>query len=391
MSIKPPLPRTTLDRVDLKRANLFFGHGLENIMSIFAGASLLGLVFYDANVPFDHLALWFNFIFVFSIIVLIVEHLFKRIILTVESITFWMLSRTIPGVLICLCYGITPYLFGSYLSIQHEMFLFIMMSAIISVACAGYTLYPIYYSSLCAVTLLPLTVYFFLSNPTPIHNIMTITAILWQIIVLSKAWRVSRSAINEIYLNVSLQDEVESHKQTRELLAHLATHDALTNLPNRRLLKDRLDSIIKRAHRQPEQAAILFIDLDGFKQVNDSYGHESGDRVLQEMSQRILSITRETDTLARVGGDEFVLIYTDVIDTQKDVTVLSKRILDIVRKPFPLSTNTNIQLSASIGIAVFPTNATESNELLKAADIAMYKAKEGGKNNFVFSSEKGSN
>lgn len=371
------------ERVYLKRVSLFFGHGVGNIVPALIGAFLIGIILYDANVALQDISLWFGVTFLFACIVLSIEQAFKSTTLTLVNATRWIYARTLSGAAIGAMYGIAPFLFSEHLDIDHEMFIFIILSAMISVASTGYSIMPYYYMALNGVTMLPLTLYFLLSS-TSFHTTLAITCAIWQIVVLSKSWKVSNSSINEIYLNESLRDEVDRHQKTKEELEHMATHDALTGLPNRRLLLDRLGSITKLAQRMNKQAVIMFVDLDGFKTVNDIHGHECGDVLLVEIANRLLETIRESDTIARVGGDEFVLAYTEMEGGIEEVEILTKRIIESLKKPITLSDGSAESITASIGIALFPDNGKQANELIKAADEAMYKVKSKGKNNYCF-------
>jgi diguanylate cyclase (GGDEF)-like protein/PAS domain S-box-containing protein len=184
-----------------------------------------------------------------------------------------------------------------------------------------------------------------------------------------------------------LSEEVERRREAEEQLRHMATHDGLTGLPNRRLLMDRLDAILSRAHRYQKHAAIVFVDLDGFKAVNDTHGHDAGDALLKEVASRLQDQTRETDTVARMGGDEFVLAYTDMVDGRTEATLLAKRILNALAKPVALPNGKTGHVGGSIGIALFPDDAKDAEDLMKAADEAMYVVKAKGKNNFVFAAD----
>ena len=161
----------------------------------------------------------------------------------------------------------------------------------------------------------------------------------------------------------------------------LAHFDQLTGLPNRTLLLDRLKQAISGFNRTSRSVSLLLIDLDGFKPVNDTYGHSVGDRLLREVGNRLLSCLREGDTASRMGGDEFVIILTDS-DIDRAITVAS-RVLDVLREPYEIGKKTISDISASIGIAVYPEHADEMDSLLSAADDAMYVAKRNGKDQFA--------
>jgi diguanylate cyclase (GGDEF)-like protein len=171
-------------------------------------------------------------------------------------------------------------------------------------------------------------------------------------------------------------------KRADDQIRYLAMYDALTGLPNRVLLKDRLEQAIQLAARHEKLFAVLFIDLDLFKDVNDIHGHNAGDAVLQAVSKRILSTTRGSDTLARLGGDEFVILIQD-IQSYEDVDIVAHQVLDHFSRPFQADSH-EIFLSATIGIAIYPFDGKVSGDLIKNADTAMNYAKKLGKNCYQF-------
>ncbi len=176
-----------------------------------------------------------------------------------------------------------------------------------------------------------------------------------------------------------LLNEMTTRKQKH--LFGLAHFDQLTGLPNRTLLLDRLNQAISVSSRASRLISLLFIDLDGFKPVNDTYGHNIGDRLLKEVAERLLSCLRDGDTAARLGGDEFVVILLES-DLDRAITV-AHRILGTLRVPYEFGKKNISNISASIGIAEYPNHADEMDTLLTAADQAMYLAKKNGKNQFA--------
>jgi diguanylate cyclase (GGDEF)-like protein/PAS domain S-box-containing protein len=180
-------------------------------------------------------------------------------------------------------------------------------------------------------------------------------------------------------------DDATGRRNTERMLLHAALHDSLTNLPNRRLLRDRLDTALARAHRSASTVAVLFIDLDRFKEVNDTLGHDAGDEVLVGVAGGIHSALRSCDTVARLGGDEFVVVCEDVSD-DNDVTRLAERLLEGIRRPVHVRGHT-VSVTASIGIAVAGPRASSSEELLRLADLAMYRAKNGSEKAYVVADE----
>ncbi|PPC89590.1 MAG: diguanylate cyclase [Methylobacter sp.] len=185
-------------------------------------------------------------------------------------------------------------------------------------------------------------------------------------------------------LSLALENsrEMDEIRKKQEHLDYLAHFDTLTGLPNRTLFTDRVKQTIARSHRKKQQFAILFIDLDNFKLVNDNLGHSQGDVLLKEAASRIACNLRENDTIARLGGDEFTVILPDLTDSQ-DAGIVSEKIIRAIVEPFKIDSH-EIHISASVGIAVYPKDANSLEPLLANADIAMYHAKNMGKNNYQF-------
>lgn len=192
-----------------------------------------------------------------------------------------------------------------------------------------------------------------------------------------RAGRVAGAVI--VFRNISA-----SHTIARKML-HLAQHDVLTDLPNRLLLQTRLDHAISSARRHDRGGAILFVDLDHFKAVNDSHGHRTGDLLLQQVAQRLLASVRASDTVSRLGGDEFVLLL-DEIERPSDAAICAAKVSAAIAMPYQVEGIT-LKLSASIGIGLFPDDAHDPDALLRCADEAMYCAKAAGRNVVCFHHE----
>ena len=183
--------------------------------------------------------------------------------------------------------------------------------------------------------------------------------------------------------DITKQVEYESKlKKQSDQLQHQAHHDTLTNLPNRTLFRDRLDQSIISSKRHRKNFALLFIDLDQFKKINDSLGHHIGDELLIEAASRLKDSIREEDTLARLGGDEFTIILKD-IQTIQDATMIAEKIVTNMKQAITIQSHT-LYVSSSIGISLYPQDSTEADDLLKFADTAMYKAKDEGRDNYQF-------
>ncbi|MBL4693523.1 MAG: diguanylate cyclase [Magnetovibrio sp.] len=178
-----------------------------------------------------------------------------------------------------------------------------------------------------------------------------------------------------------LQAEIVERRKVEQQLRHTASHDGLTDLPNRSLLLDRLDQATNRTHRDAKKYAVLFIDLDGFKPINDTLGHDIGDLVLKTVAKRLTSSVRETDTAARIGGDEFILLLTD-LDNKESAALVAKKVLRELDKPMHFK-DIEAKVGASIGIAFYPDDADTAEGVLKKADDAMYDVKGSGKNSYI--------
>jgi diguanylate cyclase (GGDEF)-like protein/PAS domain S-box-containing protein len=180
--------------------------------------------------------------------------------------------------------------------------------------------------------------------------------------------------------NQRLQQEIQERRVAEEQVRHLAHHDVLTGLPNRRLLEDRLEQALVRAKRQHMLVAVLFVDLDRFKAVNDTHGHRVGDLLLQAVAARLRTLLRQADTVARVGGDEFVLILPDV-QAKEAIAETAAKLLDSLAQAY-LIEGTVLNVTPSIGISIYPKDGAEVEILITRADAAMYFAKQAGRSNF---------
>ncbi|MEK6663055.1 MAG: EAL domain-containing protein [Pseudomonadota bacterium] len=181
---------------------------------------------------------------------------------------------------------------------------------------------------------------------------------------------------------ISVIEDISRRKVTEAQLMHLATHDHLTHLPNRSLLQDRITQAIAHAERAERQMAVLFLDLDRFKNINDSLGHDVGDKLIIVLAERLRGIVRSGDTVARVGGDEFVIVITELqYETQAEN--VARKVLEVLAEPEVVD-GTELFLNGSIGISLYPRDGRDCHTLLKNADAAMYRAKEAGRNQFQF-------
>jgi diguanylate cyclase (GGDEF)-like protein/PAS domain S-box-containing protein len=179
--------------------------------------------------------------------------------------------------------------------------------------------------------------------------------------------------------------DISDRKESEDRIKRLAHHDSLTGLPNRNLLNDRISHALARVRRHGGRMAVLYVDLDKFKPINDTLGHEAGDAVLREVARRLTGCIRGSDTVARVGGDEFVVV-TEEIARAGEAALVARKIIDVLSRPVEYESH-DCCIGASIGVAVFPDDGTTMEDVCKAADIAMYRVKRAGRNGFCFFSD----
>jgi len=174
-----------------------------------------------------------------------------------------------------------------------------------------------------------------------------------------------------------LYKQLEHYSRTLE---SLALHDALTGLPNRRLLMDRLSLAIAHAHRNKSTMAVMYLDLDGFKQINDTLGHDAGDTLLRMVADRLVAAVRQEDTVARMGGDEFVIGLWELSHAEGVAKLVSK-VIQAVSQPYNIQ-DRSVSMTASVGVSIYPMHGKEVETLMKSADLAMFEAKRTGKNDY---------
>lgn len=196
--------------------------------------------------------------------------------------------------------------------------------------------------------------------------------------VLSRGMIVKRDKNGKPLRMVGTHTDITEHKSLESKLENLAHFDSLSNMPNRILLSDRLNLALAYAKREKNLLAVMFLDLDLFKEINDLHGHETGDIVLKKVSSQLVKCVRESDTVARMGGDEFVVLLP-IIANEDDILSVASKILVVIAKPMKVG-KLNLHVTCSIGAAIYPQHGIDEKQLLINADIAMYEAKKSGKN-----------
>jgi diguanylate cyclase (GGDEF)-like protein len=194
--------------------------------------------------------------------------------------------------------------------------------------------------------------------------------------------RVIRDIAGKVALREGTVEDITEHKAAQERVQFLAYHDALTELPHRILLQNRMESAMADARRRNEKIALLFVDLDRFKSINDSFGHSFGDTLLKDVAKRLKKCTRESNTVARIGGDEFLILLCNLKDPA-DATIAADRVIDAMNESFTIQ-GQSLSVSCSVGISIFPEHGKDGEALIRNADAAMYCAKNIGRGNVRF-------
>ncbi len=210
------------------------------------------------------------------------------------------------------------------------------------------------------------------------HNRKKSGELYWEIASVSPV----KQKNGQISHYVAVKEDITALKEAKQRIDYLANHDAITDLPNRKLAMDRLATAFSAAGCDNKKVAVMFLDLDGFKAVNDSFGHDAGDQLLKETAQRLCNCVRDIDTVSRFGGDEFLIILSSVVD-RKAVIAVTERLINAIAAKYEIET-VDVNISASIGIAMYPEHGETATELVNLADEAMYTVKHSGKNNYAF-------
>ena len=376
-----PKAAATDERVELERIRIFFGHAAGNMANVLVGAALIVIVLRMGGADISALATWFLLLAAVCAGVPLFERHVARVGLTASNCRGLRNIRIGFGAVMASFYGVAGFLLPGPAAHVPDTFLFIIVSAMVMVATLGYTVMPLYYVVLDAMSLLPLTGRFawhFAVFGDNYYLLLLVVAIVWQVVVLVKARRVSLTAIEAIVLNQRLRDEIEEHDRTKEAIRHMALHDVLTGLANRRYFEEMLARALSNARREDGRFGLAVIDLDGFKPINDRYGHVAGDAVLKALAQRLLGATRAGDFCARIGGDEFAVVVGGV-EGEADMLQVAHKLRAALVKPLVLDGGLALEIGASVGHAICPDDGALADQLIGVADQRMYQAKHAGK------------
>lgn len=319
---------------------------------------------------------WLSVLILFNILRMLIGVHQQRSPVMDESLVRRRLVLFRAGVALSgLLWGATSYLLFPAEYPQHQMFVIFVLTGMTAGGIVSYAVDMVSALLYSMLTLVPVLICFFLIGDT-ISYTMSVAGLLYLVFLVMSVRYMHKSLIENITLHF---DALASEKAIKQL----AFYDVLTNLPNRRLLLDRLNHALAISARSGKRGALLFLDLDHFKMLNDTLGHDKGDMLLKQVAERLLGCVRETDTVARLGGDEFVVMLEDLsedtVEASVQVDVVSQQIITSLNQPYLLGDFEYIS-TPSIGVAMFIEHGQSHDELLKNADIAMYQAKKAGRN-----------
>lgn len=367
-------------RVELERVRIFFIHAQGDTANLLKAALLAALCLFQGGANWLAIGIWSALTVAAILAAFAVEQRVKRSTLTLENCLSFKQQKIVWGVLVSLCFGMAGFLFPSNPPLVYELFLFIIAIAIVTHTILAFAVLPRYYLLVNAACLIPLGVHHLMQLITlheVVYFLLICGSIIWQGTILRKANLVSGSSRKVITLQQHFYQKLKQHRHDKVVISHLAHHDALTGLANRRYFEDVSQRSLKLAQRNHSQFALLNIDLNDFKPVNDQHGRAVGDELLQAVAARLRDTLRSSDFCARTGGDEFMVLLERVADSA-EAHALAFKLQHALAQPFHLAEH-SLRIGASIGGTSYPEDGTTLAKLLLLADKNMYHDKRGFK------------
>lgn len=377
------MPLTRLSATDdltrLERVKVFFAHS-NNLPGLLIGAALVGAVLKFAGAPVLAITTITALLLACSAGVAVLALHIRRTGLTTRNCMRFLRIHVSLALTMALAYGLSVFLISSVNSHAEHTLLFLLLSTAVTTIALGYSVYPPYYLAASVLCLAPMTgwfLYLYFRQDDIFYLLLFCASLTWQVIVIKKAMLVSSTVIKNISLNQQLQHEIQEHLRTREAINHMAMHDVLTGLANRRYFEQVFERALSQAHRSTGNFGILSIDLNAFKPVNDTYGHATGDLLLKIVAERLRKATRASDFCARIGGDEFAILCTS-ITTSEGLDEFTRKVKETLSTPFAPDEK-EVNTSASIGWALYPQDGDDLSRLMACADRRMYTDKQAHK------------
>lgn len=370
-----PTPSSIESRVELKCARLFVQYASGNAISFLLGAMMIAYVLYTSHVLPLLIIVWLLACLALVTAILLFQRKMAKIPLNFGNMDMIVNIRMALGTAVGILYGIAPYTLPGNDTLLQDTFLFIILSSFVAIAMLGYSVMPRYFKLLNYTVMGLLTLHFlinYFNNQNTYYLLLLASSLLWQFIFMLKSMQVSRNIMDGLTLHERLHDETIVKQEAQ----HLAMHDELTGLPNRRYFGEMSSHILHVAARRSTRMGIVLIDLNGFKAINDKYGHTAGDLVLRKFGNHLLENIRESDFAARLGGDEFIVL----IDNPENAGAL-ENIMEKLHKDINMQLEEkqlSLIIRSSAGHAIYPDDGTSLQQLLNIADQRMYQQKHAG-------------
>lgn len=385
------LPQRDVDQqVGGELTNQLFRNSRGLHVATIVGAALMAMLFRDRISGFV-LALWCAYLMITGLVRAVISVRFNRDNIPLGDAPLWLQRFQAGNLLAGLGWGTAGILLFLPGDGASQLLLTAIIVAVIAASLPSLSADRRMFVQFALLAITPLLIRHLLEGDEA--NLVAAALLIFLFPLLTSfALRAHRQMIDELQARFAYADlarelsgEIAVRRQAETRLTDLVNYDQLTGLPNRALLRDRLEQALAKARRRKAPVAVLFADVDRFKSVNDSLGHHIGDDVLRVIAARMQKCIREENTVARLSGDEFIVVLED-FDNVDNVRTLVRRILMETSEPIPLEDGSDVKLTASIGIALYPEHGRDVDVLLQNADIAMYRAKTGGRNSFqIFS------
>lgn len=387
------VPRRDVDiQVEGELLNLLFENtrGLHIITA--ATALFLGVLFWPTTNPVS-MTLWVLYMLGVAGGRAWLARRFRATELALDDTTAWREHFKLGNLAAGLGWGVAGILMFPPANQNIQLLLTVAILGVIAVAIPALAASRKFFVAFALIALAPLLVRHLINGTAMSLVAVALLIFVFPLLVLYSI-RAYRQTVQELQARFAYADlarelsgEIAVRRQAEHKLLDMANFDQLTGLPNRALLRDRMERAMAKSKRRKTLVAVLFFDLDRFKHINDSLGHHVGDDVLREVAQRLQKTVRQENTVARLSGDEFIIVLEE-INTQEEVRTVARRLLMEVSEPIQLDDSTELKITASIGIAFAPDHGKETEALLQNADIAMYRAKTKGRNTFqIFSAD----
>lgn len=353
------------------RLDIFFNNSRGSAASSVVGGAIVAAVLLEYRAPVVATGLWLSLLLASSLLLHFTTGLYREN-LSLRALRRLLYYRFAAGLLVGAHFGAAPFLLPAGAPEGAVITISLVLLVLFGMTLLTYYTAPVYYTLIDVVVVGPLMIYLVvLSTHTSVLFITVVAAA--QFVLLPKGFQVSRIAIERLRLATTLATEVRRHEKAREQIKYLALHDTLTGVANRRLFEELWRQSEKLARRERKKIGLLFVDLDDFKPINDRFGHDVGDQVLQAVARRLVSGVREVDLVSRYGGDEFYILLEDIASAEAMGMLADK--LD-ARLAAPVSLHgRKLVVTASIGCALFPDDGNGLEEILKIADRRMYAVK----------------